>query len=322
MLWIFGWPWRDPRLTRVSTAGCWPWRPGSSLGCLILGILPHWPFRQDQDRLLGVVFPAIVFVELLAAFSKVPRWLTWSLRLVVVIGCAPVLLHGTSYITDLAGPGTREWPPGLAALILGGLATVLAGVWALLALLVRRQPGLSHAVSMAVVIAGAAVTIMLSGYASGGQIGLPLAGVLMGSSAASLVLPARSRGSGPIGVAVVGLFSLLVIGRFFGQLTTAHAVLLLCAPLVGWLPELQYARRLPAWARGLLRLIADGALVSTVVVHAQRKFVEDSRHHHRDPHRRSLLFRIIWILDAEFGPLELMDYVSEGHRPGPAPNFS
>ena len=39
---------------------------------------------------------------------------------------------------------------------------------------------------------------------------------------------------------MVGLFSLLVIGHFFGELTTAHAILLLFAPLLGWLPELPY----------------------------------------------------------------------------------
>jgi hypothetical protein len=75
----------------------------------------------------------------------------------------------------------------------------------------------------------------------------------------------------------VALFSLLVIGRFFGQLTSAHAVLLFCAPLLGWLPEVPYLRRLPPWARGLTRVILVGALVSVVVVDAQRKFMEDSK---------------------------------------------
>ncbi len=277
VLWTCGWPWRDPQLTWVSAGWVLGVAAGLVLGCLILGIRPQWPLRQDQDRLLGVAFPAIIVVEVLAVSSKVPRWLIWTLRLVVAIGCAPVLLHGSSYLTDLAGPGTREWSPGLATLILGGLTVALAGVWALLTLLARQAPGLSHPVSMAVAIAGAAVTIMLSGYASGGQIGLPLAGALAGASAASLVLPVRSRGSGPIGVAVVGLFSLLVIGHFFGQLTAAHAALLLCAPLLAWLPELPYARRLPTWARGLVRVFLVGTLVSAVVVHAQRKFVEDSQ---------------------------------------------
>jgi len=277
VLWICGWPWRAARPTRVSTGWVLGVGVGFILGCWILGIWPHWPLRQDQDRLLGLVIPAVMVVELLAAFPKVPRWLIWPLRLVVVSSGAPVLLHGSSYLTDLAGPGTREWSPARAWLILGSLAVAQAGVWALLALLARRAPGLSHLVCLAVATAGAAVTVMLSGYATGGQIGLPLAAALLGVSVASVVLPRPSRGTGPIGVAVVGLFSLLVIGLFFGQLTTAHAILLLCSPLLGWLPELPYLRRLPLWARGLARVILVGALVSAVVVHAQRKFVEDFR---------------------------------------------
>jgi hypothetical protein len=221
------------------------------------------------------VFPAIIVVELLASVPKVPRWLIWPLRLMVVVGGALVLLFGSTYLPDLNGSGTREWSPAITGLTLGGLALFQAGAWALLALLARRAPGLSHPVCLAGTIAGAAVTVMLSGYASGGQIGLPLAAALLGASVASLVLPGPSRGTGPIGVAVVGLFSMLVIGHFFGELTTTHAILLLCAPLLGWLPELPYVRRLPPWARGLARVILVGALVSAVVVHAQRKFAED-----------------------------------------------
>jgi hypothetical protein len=76
-------------------------------------------------------------------------------------------------------------------------------------------------------------------------------------------------------VPIVGLFSLLVIGRFFGQLTTAHAILLVLAPLLAWIPELIYPRRLPPWARGLLRLVLVGSLVAAVLVHAQSKFNHD-----------------------------------------------
>ena len=277
LLWICGWPWRAARPTRVNAG--WVLGPGVGffLGCFILGIWPHWPLRQDQDRLLGLVFPAIVIVELLAGFPKVPRWLIWPLRLMIVVSIAPVLLFGSIYLPDLTGSGSSEWSPARAWLILGGLAVVQAGVWALLAQLAHRAPGLSHLVCLAGTIAGAAVTVMLSGYASGGQIGLPMAAGLLGALVAALVLPGPSRRTGPIGVAVVGLFSLLVIGHFFGELTTAHAILLLGAPLLGWLPELPYARRLPVWGRGLTRVILVGALVSAVVIHAQRKFVEDFR---------------------------------------------
>ena len=72
-------------------------------------------------------------------------------------------------------------------------------------------------------------------------------------------------------MAIVGLFSLLVIGRFFGELTSVHAVLLFCAPLLGWLPELPYVRRLPAWARGLARVILVGAVVLAVIVWCPEK---------------------------------------------------
>jgi hypothetical protein len=116
---------------------------------------------------------------------------------------------------------------------------------------------------------------MLSGYATGGQFGLPLASALAGVSTAALVLRGSPRAAGPLGVPIVGLFSLLVIGHFFGELTSAHAILLFCAPLLGWLPELPFVRRLPPWTLGLIRVILVGILVSAVVLHAHSRFAEN-----------------------------------------------
>jgi hypothetical protein len=197
------------------------------------------------------------------------------LRLILVAGGARVLLHGTSYITDLTGPGTSEWSPSLAWLILGGLAALEGAVWALLSLLARRAHGPSLSVSLAITIAGAAVTVMLSGYANGGQIGLPLAAAVMSATAVALVLTRASHGVGPPGIVVAGLFSLLVIGRFFGELSSTHAILLFCAPLLGWVPELPFLHPFPSWARGLARVVLVGAVVFVVVVPAQRKFDHD-----------------------------------------------
>jgi hypothetical protein len=45
--------------------------------------------------------------------------------------------------------------------------------------------------------------------------------------------------------------------------------------LLGWIPELPYIRRLPSWARGLASVLLVGALVSALVVLAQRKFDRD-----------------------------------------------
>ena len=51
--------------------------------------------------------------------------------------------------------------------------------------------------------------------------------------------------------------------------------LVVLRPLLAWLTELPYLHRMPAWARGLSRVAMVGALVVAVVVHAQRKFVDD-----------------------------------------------
>jgi hypothetical protein len=275
MLGIFGWPWRKGRLTWVDAGWALGVPAGFFLGCWAIGIRPHWPPREDLDRLLALLIPAALAVELIAAIPKVPRWLIWPLRLVIVAGGARVLLHGSGYITDLAGPATSEWSPAQTWMIFSGLAAIEAAVWVCLDLLARRAPGSSVPLSLAIVIAGSAVTVMLSGYSTGGQVGLPLTAALVGSTIAVALLPRSVPKTAQLGVPIVGLFSLLVIGRFFGQLTTAHAILLVLAPLMGWVPELIYPRRLPSWARGLMRLVLVGSLVAAVLVHAQRKFDHD-----------------------------------------------
>ena len=117
---------------------------------------------------------------------------------------------------------------------------------------------------------------MLSGYASAGQIGLPLAASLTGALAAALVLPRPPEVGGVLSFGVVGLFALLVIGHFFGQLATNHAVLLFFGTLLCWLPELPYLRRLrPRW-RGLVRIVLVAVPVAVAVTLAQQKFVADS----------------------------------------------
>ncbi len=248
---------------------------GFFVGCWVLGIRPHWRPREDLDRLLVVVLPAVIVVELMGAFPRVPRWLVWLFRLGLVAGSARVLLHGTSYIADLTGPGTSEWSPSLAWLILGGLAALEGAVWVSLSLLGQRAPGPSLSICLAITIAGAAVTVMLSGYATGGQTGLPLAAAVIGATAMLLILTRASRGVGPSGIAVVGLFSLLIIGRFFGELGSVHTLALFCVPLLAWLPELPRLNRLPTWARGVIRVVVVGVAVTVILVRAQTKFDHD-----------------------------------------------
>lgn len=276
VVWTCAWPWRMPRPAWTKAGLVAGAGTGFFLGCWLLRCLPHWPPREDLDRLLTVVIPAVLLVELLAVFPQVPRWIVWPLRVAVVGGGARALLHGTSYLAGFTETGSGEWSPVQTWLILGALACAQGALWLMLSMLAKRAPGLSHTACLAGTIAGAAVTIMLSGYATGGQVGLPLAASLLGAAGATLVLPPSLQVPPSTGVAVVGLSSLLVIGRFFGQLTITHMVLLFFAPVLGWLPELALPQRVRPRLRALARVALVGLLVSGVVIHAQRKFAEAS----------------------------------------------
>lgn len=276
ILLLGAWPWRAPPPTRTSVASVLAVAAGFYVGCWRLGLRPRWPVAEDQDRLLLVLFPAVVAVEFAAACLARFSWLAWPLRWVVAAGGARVLLHATSYLTELAGPGSREWTAAQTWLILAGLGVALAVVWTSLALLARRAPGRSIPLALAVTSAGAAITVMLSGYASGGQIGLPLAAALAGATVASLALPKPPDVEGVLGLGVVGLFALVVVGRFFGQLSATHAALLFFAPLLCWLPELPPLRRPGPALRGLMRVALTAIPVAIALALAQQKFAADS----------------------------------------------
>jgi hypothetical protein len=250
---------------------------GFLTGCWVLGLRPHWPPREDQDRFLVLLLPAVLVVELLATVPKVPAWLIWLLRLAVAVTAARVLLHDTIYLTDLAGPGSREWTPAQTWLILGGLAAGLAAAWVLLDLLTRRTPSRALPLALALACVGAAVTVMLSGYASGGQLGLPLAAALVGATGASVVLSRPGSMTGAVGFGLVGLFGVLIIGRFFGELSTANALLVFLAPLLCWIAELPYAQRLRPWLRAVTQVALVAVPLVIVIALAQRKFVEESK---------------------------------------------
>jgi hypothetical protein len=266
VLWLCGWPWRAPAAARVAVGWTLGVGLGLYLGCWLLKLWPRWPPREDRDRFLTLLMPAVFGVELLAALPRISRRLIGLLRLAIAAAAARILLHGTTYLTD--SPSPDRWSPTQAGLILGGLAVALAGEWTLLALLERRAPGNSSPAALALTCAGAGVTVMLSGYATGGELALPLAAGLAGGTVASLLLSGPLRADGWLGPGVVGLFGVLVVGRFFANLTTLHAILLFCAPLLGWLPELPYLCRMRPSVRGFLRVVLVAAPVAGVVLRA------------------------------------------------------
>lgn len=272
---VCGWPWKAPHPARVSAGGAAGVGLGLAIGAWLLGVVPHFPPREDQDRLLLILLPAVILVEMVAAVFGRAAWLAWSLRLIVAAAAARILLHDSIYLADKAGPGTREWSPQLSALILSSLALVLAAAWALIDRLARHAAGRAAPLTLAGVCAGAAVTVMLSGYATGGQLGLPLAGGLAGAAAASFVLKDPDL-RGVIGVGLVGLFALLVVGLCFGELTALNAALLLAAPQLGWLVELPRLRQFGPRVRAGAGVALAAVPVAVVLVLAAQRFAAES----------------------------------------------
>ncbi len=264
---LLGWPWRSPSAGRVALA--WPIGLGAGwfAGCwLIPDLRPDWPPAEDLDRLLQVVLPVTVLIETIAGLPRVPRWAAWLLRLVISFGAARVLLHGSVYLDESVG----GWTAAERWRWLGGLGAALFVAWALLSLLDRRRPGPSLPLALAVTAVASAAAVMLSGYATGGLLGLPLAAALIGAALASCLLARPVGLNASLGVGIVGLFSLLVIGRFFGELSTLHAAGLFFAPLLCWAPELP-------WRRGLVRVVLVALLVAAVLFHVMDRFNKETK---------------------------------------------
>src|SRR5262245_29702924 len=274
---LTGLPWRSPRWG-IATAGS---VLGVALGFGIsswwLGIRATWPPKEATDRLLLVVLPIVIGVELVGAAAGKFRWVVWLLRMVVAAFAARILVDKSAYIADLSGPDSRLWDETLTTKILAGLAVALAVVWAALLLLLRRPAGRAVPFAVAGTCVAAGGVTMLSGYATGGgQLGLPLGAAIAGAFLASLLLSGRRTTGGAVGFGVVGLFSYLVIGRLFAELTTTNAALLFFAPLLCWLLELPLVRRLPVWLRSTLGILLTVVPVSIALFLAQQKFAADS----------------------------------------------
>jgi hypothetical protein len=279
VLLVVGWPWRAPRPVRSSVGCILGAGIGFFVGCWLLGWRAQWSLAEDKDRMMLLVVPAVILVELCAAFLGPARWPAWLLRLGVAAGAARVLLHDTGFLVDKGLPDTPEWTPTQARLILAGLAAALAIVWAALMVLTTRTArsgsggatgGLSVPLVVALTCGGAGLTVAYSGYATGGLLGVPLAAALTGAMVASLAFSTRPDLTGVIGLGVVGLFAVLVVGRFFGSVTTTNAALLFFAPLLCWLPEL------PPRFRGVVRVAVAATPVAIALTLAQAKFVADS----------------------------------------------
>jgi hypothetical protein len=240
-------------------------------GLWILDLLPHVPPREALERLLLIVLPGAAVAEVLAAASG---RIGWVFRGAVAACATPVLLWGSIYITDSSGPGSRAWSPAMTWTINTLLAIALIAGWILLNRLASRGAERTTLVSVAGTMLGAGLVVMLSGYATGGQLAVPFAGGLAGVVLGSAAWKSKTVGEGAAGVGFASLFALLVVGRLFAGLTTLNAALLFAAPLLGWTAQGIPSR--PRLRAGLgLGLAALPVVVALVL--AQQKFAADYR---------------------------------------------
>jgi hypothetical protein len=221
--------------------------------------------------------PAVVIVETLARFPRISNRAISSLRLTLLALLVPILLFGSRYLTGLTGSARDDWSLTQALVHFVGWGVAIGSSWWLFARLTTRAPAPSHLISLAITSAGAGLLLMLSGYASGGLIGLPLSAALLGSCAFGTLLAGRGSDVivAPVGVGMIGIASLTAIGHYFGELTLANAALVFLALLSGWLTELPRVRALPDGLRGFFRVALVGCLISVLIVFARNKFVED-----------------------------------------------
>jgi hypothetical protein len=256
---------------------CWTWAVGA-------GVLaasgatdqwPHWPALEDRGRFLTLLVPLTLVVETMAAATK-SRVMAWIVRFSLTAVVAPILLHDSVYLADLQGHNSAQWSPFEATIVLAGLAALLALVWAMLSVLQSRTSTPAVFWVLGLDALATAFTVMLSGYFRGGLLGLGLAGALVGATLASYTVQPQLSTSGSLGMGVIGIFAVVLVGRYFGALSTSFAVCLALAPLLAWTVELPALRKFTPGYRCAARLACIAIPLLAVVIVAQRKFTTAS----------------------------------------------
>jgi len=251
----------------------WPLGIGVAaiFGMVMLGVRPSGRFAGDQERLAFIVLPLVTLVESLAAALQPARWWAMGLRALVAASLWPILLHGSVYLGGGVALSPHAWKPAEKAAMLGGAAAALTAVLLILTETSRHASRSVLLGCLALTTAATGITMMLSGYLTGGQHAMPLAAALVVACGMSAVVGSADDAAG-VGVGFVGLAGLTTIGHFFGSLSEAHAVVLVAVPLISWLAEAGLQQRLgPRW-RALVAVAGTAVVLAWVVWQAYVRF--------------------------------------------------
>ncbi|QDT32341.1 hypothetical protein [Thalassoglobus polymorphus] len=247
---------------------------GVSIGFRVMSWQFAWPPMNGMDRLIEIVIPATLAIELFAGNQRVPRWCVWFLRISLALAIPRILLHGSVYLSG----ADVEWTAWQAAIALTMSSGLLAGVWGLLDWLFNRSPGASIPLALCLAMPCAGAAVMMSGYIKGGAATVPLTGTLTAATIMTMLITNRlhlstySGGQAILGIGVVSLFGVLFIGCFFGRLSTYYALTILASPVLCWATELSYFRNRKRGIVGALRIVLVSIPLVTVLVLAKLDF--------------------------------------------------
>ena len=221
----------------------WPLAIGLGFltGAVAMGQRPASLPGTDKDRLLSLIVPLVMITETVLAAARPNFYWLWATRLAGAAALVPILLHGTIYLAGAEFTSAATWTTRERVMILGGIAMTLVIQW--LSMVTLQDRGHTRAVwwTLAITSITAGVATMLTGYMSAGMLGLPLAAVCGTAAVFGSAAQGRMAGGGLV-VALACLGSILVMGHFFGALSTPYAVLLAAAPLLCWITECRPVR--------------------------------------------------------------------------------
>jgi hypothetical protein len=261
--------------------GLWP-------GYRILGFASRWPPVNALDRFLMIVLPAAMIVEFIGTV-RVPdnqhnflfRFSSFSaatVRFAFIVSVGRVLWHDSVYLSSVES-NTNDWPPFIAfGVLLSGAALLYVALRSSMILAFRGvSASLTAGLVMSLLATG--MVTMLAGYIKGGAAAMPLAGGICGAALALRMAgkktgPATSHGQFLIGISVTALFSLLWIGRFFGQLTTFDVLMIFLSPHCCWLSEFWPFRDYSNNYRMVIRMAAVALILLVVLFFKWQQFMQ------------------------------------------------
>jgi hypothetical protein len=252
---------------------------GLVIGNAVLALNLSWPPHNGLDRLLLVIIPTVLIVELFAGVNRFPPAAAWSLRIILSLATPRILLHDSVYLSL-----SDAWPAWRAITTIGVCGLGLALAWSLLSWLSRRRGGISISFALCLAIQCSGAAVMLAGYIKGGAAAIPFVATLLAVTIALRVVtktatsrvkiekPDHYLAAGIVGIGVVSLFGLLFVGHFFGDISQTPAITMLFAPLLCWVTEIPPLRNRRPWFVASCRLALVAIPLIIIIIAAKRDF--------------------------------------------------